>query len=107
MATGERYRDAIHKAVVESRGVDFYTGERLDWTLLGKFDNETAKRERRDYKKTLAMKPTVDHFADRSGTPDFRICAWQTNDAKSDLSHEEFVQLCQRVVAHHARSTGV
>ncbi len=32
----------------------------------------------------------------------FVICAWRTNDAKNDISHTEFVALCQWVVDHHS-----
>jgi hypothetical protein len=27
------------------------------------------------------------------------ICSWRTNDAKSDLTRDEFVELCRKVIA--------
>jgi hypothetical protein len=103
-ATVETYKVAIHEAVVRSDGVDFYTGEQLDWTLLGRYSNAESKANRRRHKETLALLPTVDHVGDGSGAADFVICAWRTNDAKNDLSHDEFVELCRRVVAHYDRA---
>jgi hypothetical protein len=44
--------------------------------------------------------PTVDHEDDGLGEPQFRICGWAVNDAKNDLSLEDFVQLCKKVLAH-------
>jgi hypothetical protein len=104
-AIGESYRLAIHRAIVESAGRDHYTGERLDWTLIGRYDNELSRVGRRSYKASLALLPTVDHVGDGLGPADFKICSWQTNDAKNDLSHGNFIDLCRKVVAHfEARS---
>jgi len=101
-ATEESYKIAIHKAVVMSGGIDAYTGEKLRWDLISKYDNDASRLGRRNYKATLALLPTVDHVDGGLGAADFKICAWRTNDAKSDLSHAEFVDLCRRVVDHHA-----
>ena len=38
-AVREAYRVAIRRAVVESNGLDQYTGERLDWLLISRYDN--------------------------------------------------------------------
>jgi len=57
----------------------------------------------RTYKAGFALLPTVDHVGDGLGEADFKICAWRTNDAKSDLTHDEFVALCRRVVKHFDR----
>jgi hypothetical protein len=97
--TIEEYKIAIHKAVRESGGLDAYTGERLDWTLISQYDNDESKDGRRQYKQRFALLPTVDHIGDGTGAANFAICAWRTNDAKSDLSSEEFLHLCRRVVA--------
>jgi hypothetical protein len=53
------------------------------------------------------MLPTIDHVLMEDGTYDFVVCAWRTNDAKNDLSHEEFVDLCRRVIAHEDKKTVV
>jgi len=99
-ANGERYRLAIHQAVVSCEGNDSYTGESLRWDLISTYTNESSRVGRRRYKATLALLPTVDHVGDGLGPAAFRICAWRTNDAKNDLSLPEFIDLCRRVVAH-------
>jgi len=99
-ATGEAYRMAIYRAVVHSDGRDYYTGEALNWSLVGKYSNAESKARKRVYKATLALLPSIDHVGDGLGEADFKLCAWRTNDAKNDLTHEDFVSLCRRVVAH-------
>jgi len=96
--TNAEYKVAIHQAVQESEGIDAYTGEDLDWTLLSRYDNEESKKRGRDYKRRFALLPSIDHVGDGTGPADFKICAWRTNDAKNDLPYEEFVQLCEKVV---------
>jgi hypothetical protein len=100
-ATTKVYKTEIHGAVLHSGGLDHYTGESLDWSLLGRYSNAEAKARGRRYKATLALLPSVDHVGDGLGEADFKLCAWRTNDSKSDLTHDEFVALCRRVVAHH------
>jgi hypothetical protein len=104
IATNEAYKIAIHRAVIHSVGRDHYTGEHLDWSLVGQYSNAESKAKGRGYKATLALLPSVDHVGDGRGDADFKICAWRTNDAKNDLTHQEFVALCRRVVEHFDRS---
>ena len=94
------YREAIHAAVVISDGKDAYTGESLDWHLISTYRNEDSKKGRHSYKAGFALLPTVDHVASESTEASFKICAWRTNDAKSDLSLESFLELCQRALNH-------
>ena len=98
--TGEDYRVAIHAAVTNHGTHDFYTGEKLDWSLVSRYNNEESKAGRSVYKAGFAMLPTVDHVSRPDGRWDFVICAWRTNDAKNDLGHSEFIGLCRRVIAH-------
>jgi hypothetical protein len=93
----EAYKVAIHKAVCECQGRDAYTGEVLDWDLLGKWDNEQAKQFKREYKKQFALLPTVDHI-DELGVANFKICAWRTNDVKNDLSLNELIKFCKLII---------
>jgi hypothetical protein len=95
-------KSAIHQAVCASGGKDAYTVEELHWGLISKYNNEESKQGRRVYKARFALLPTVDHVGDGIGPADFKICSWRTNDAKSDLSLEEFVALCERVVANRS-----
>lgn len=99
-STGEEYRLAIHRAVLESNGTDFFTGEQLNWSLIGRYRNAESKALRRQYKTGFSLLPTVDHVGDGSGPADFKVCAWRTNEPKSDLSADEFLERCRRVVSH-------
>jgi hypothetical protein len=104
-ATVREYKAAIHSAVVRSDGQDPYTQERLDWSLIGTYTNEEARRGSRKYKARFALLPSVDHVRDGLGPANFMICSWRANDAKSDLSYADFVALCRKVVetADHRR----
>jgi len=97
-ASNEEYKIALHDAVCKSKGFDAYTHEKLDWSLLSKYNNEESKKGSRAYKKKFALLPSVDHVGDGTGTADFEICAWRTNDAKNDLTYDEFVDLCKKVL---------
>jgi len=93
------YRQAIYKAIVEMKENKCpYTGEVLCWNLIGEWENDTAAREGKEYKKKFALLPTVDH-RNAKPEPDFVICSWVANDAKNDLSYDDFVKLCRAVVA--------
>lgn len=102
-ACASEYKRAIHTAVCVSGGRDSYTGEQLDWHLISRYHNEESKQGRREYKAKFALLPTVDHVGDGTGRADFKICAWRTNDAKGDLSLDEFVALCKRVLEANGR----
>ncbi len=95
------YTQEIHRAVAASRGLDFYTGKRLDWSLISTYDNKASQEGGRTYKKGLADLPTVDHLGDGLGDPRFVITSWRVNDAKHDLTLEEFQALCAAVLRHH------
>ena len=94
------YKKAIHAAVLESGRRDAYTGELLNWRLISTYDNAKSKRGRTAYKKSFALLPTVDHAGDAPGDMNFRICSWRTNDSKSDLTLDEFIQLCHNVIRY-------
>jgi len=100
-AIGESYREAIHSAVIKCAGNDAYTGEALDWYLISQYDNVESKENGRYYKRGFALLPTVDHIGDGSGSANFKICGWRTNDAKNDLELQEFLSVCESVLKHH------
>lgn len=102
--TQSLYKEAIHAAVILSEGKDAYTGESLDWTLISKYDNEESKKGRHGYKAGFALLPTVDHVNAGATEASFRICSWRTNDAKHDLSIEDFLSLCKKVLIHAGHS---
>ena len=97
-ATVKEYKEAIHEAVINSQGFDAYTGESLDWELICKYNNKEAQKGGRAYKKLFALLPSVDHVDDGKGPANFKICSWQTNDAKNDLTLEEFIGLCKKII---------
>jgi hypothetical protein len=97
----EAIKRAIHIAVVQSRGLDAYTGHMLDWQLIGTYSNAESAVNGRAYKRRFHGVPSVDHVGDGLGAPDFRICAWRTNDCKSDLTYDEFIEFCRSVLSHH------
>jgi hypothetical protein len=92
------YKDAIHRAVIKCDGRDPYTGEALAWEIIGVWD--TTHDQPDGYKKKFALLPTVDHVC--SDKLEFEICALQTNEAKADLSPEEFVELCKKVTKYQS-----
>lgn len=96
----EDYLIKIHQAVVDSRGLDYLTNEKLDWSLISKYDNDESKKQKGAYKEKFALLPSVDHNKDDAGNLEFRICAWRTNDAKNDLSINDFKKLCRLVLSN-------
>ncbi len=92
------YKVAIYQAVVRSQGRDVYTGKSLRWDLISKYDNDTSKKEGRKYKKDFGDLPTVDHVNEVSGPTDFNICSWRINDAKHDLTLDEFTAVCREIL---------
>ena len=100
-AVGQEYRTRIHEAVDRSRGLDAYTGEQLQWRLISKYNNDESHRLGCRYKRRFALLPTLDHVGEGKHPVDFNICAWRTNDAKSDLKISEFLTLCRTVLVHH------
>lgn len=96
---GEGYRRLIHEAVKAHGTRDYYTGEKLDWSLVSTYCNEASQVGRTAYKAGFAMLPTVDHVMSENGRYDFVICGWRTNDCMSDLKYPEFIEVCRKVIA--------
>ena len=96
------YKQAIHRAVLESGGRDFYTHEELDWSLISKYDNRESQSQGVKYKKQFALLPTVDHADPESKQADFRICGWRTNDCKNDLTMTELREFCETFLGAQA-----
>ena len=95
------YRDAIYKAIAAMEVNKCpYTGDKLEWEKIGTWKNDDAKAEGKDFKKKFALMPTIDH-KNAEPKPDFVICSWIANDAKNDLTQEDFIKLCKSVLIHH------
>lgn len=95
--TVAEYKRAIHKAVINSNGLDDYTGDRLNWKLINSYNNQKSKLNKAKYKKTFNYLPTVDHANPWSKKIDFKICSWILNDVKHDLSIKELKQLVSKI----------
>lgn len=93
--------DAIHQAFCASDGIDPYDGQPMDPQLLGTYDNAESKARGVAYKREFNRLPTVDHV-NAEPKPEFEIVSWQTNDAKGDMSPDEFRDFCRRVAAFTA-----
>ena len=93
----DQYREAIHRAVLKSNGLDCYTGEELEWNRLN-HDKPVGGGQRNH--RIMGRYPSVDHYygTDRL---EYRICAGSVNHAKGALDHQQFVELCRKVVQHH------
>lgn len=103
-ATGLTYTAAIYAAVVATGGRDYFTGKPLDWHLISKWDNAEATRQRGGYKREFWNLPTVDHEDPRNPGSPLRLCSWQVNDVKNDLTIEELLGLTDAIRAHLDRS---
>ena len=91
------YKIAIHKAVLDSGGTDFYTGEELDWALLRPGVYDSKVKYDRDRRREFRLRPAVDHLdAEPTSAPTLVICADRTNRCKSDLTVAEMRVFCRR-----------
>ena len=91
------YRLAIHRAVEQSKGRDFYTGEDLEWYLLN--NQKPATPGRRGHLQRSRY-PSVDHYHGPN-RPTYKIYGGIVNHAKGALDHQQFVRLCRKVAKHH------
>jgi putative endonuclease len=103
------YKEQIHKAIWENGEKDPYTGDTLDWTLVGKWDSRKnkapAKLSAGRFSKAFYLLPVVDHIDPNAPQLAFEICSWIVNECKSDLNPADFVALCARVTSHRLKST--
>ncbi len=70
---------------------------------IGSFKDNKKAKEIQGYKRKFKNLPTLEHVyrEDVSITLEFVICGWAVNDAKNDLSIDEFIELCKEVVEYH------
>lgn len=98
----DEYFTAVFEALKNCAGIDYYTGDELNWkiTLADKqAGTEPEKKEAASTEKRQE-RVTFDHINGRNLTKlKFVVCAGKTNDAKNDLTQDEFVKLCRAVVA--------
>lgn len=94
------YMAAILSAIEDCGGCDHYTGEPLDWRLIGQWRNIEAAERRGEYRREFWNLPSVDHDFTDPNNPVFHICSWRMNDSKSDQTIEEFLALADAVQRH-------
>ncbi len=90
------YNQKVHQAVLDGGEFDPFTGEKLNWGLVSKERNMETESYTNDYLNTYALYPVVDHTNPEEF--EFEICSLISNECKSSLTPDEFVDFCQRVV---------
>jgi hypothetical protein len=103
-ATGSQYKALIHQAVVNNGPLDPFTGQTLRWRLLGAWDDSFTKNPGKALVKKFSLLPTIDHIDPCENAPAFEICSWLVNRCKADLTPEEFVAQCRRIVEFRNRT---
>jgi len=98
--TVKSYMRLIHEAVTASNGRDYYTGQPLDWNLIGTYSNTESKQGRHAYKRKFDRMPSVDHEEAGAVSATFRICGWSTNDSKHAMSTTEFLDLARALLEY-------
>jgi hypothetical protein len=106
----KKYRDEIHGAVMENGITDPFSGDKLKWDLILKWDDSKDKGHQNFVKKFYLL-PTADHKDPYGKDLDFEICSWLINSCKNDQTPEEFIKMCADIVKHRrsksaANSTG-
>ena len=94
--------DAIDAAFHRCDGTDPYDGMPLDCALLGTDDIAASQVGGATDKREFSRLPTVVHI-NAGPVAEFEIVSRQTNDAKGDMTPEEFIGYCQAVVAKTSR----
>ena len=106
-ADAAAYLLAFDAAVRASMGRCAYTGDWMRWELLMTFDTRAAARGGIPYMRQYDQMPTIDHVdVTLPGPPEFVICTWATNRAKSHMSPAAFRRLCERVHTHSVARSG-
>jgi hypothetical protein len=89
------YKKLIHAAVIAAGLIDPYTGETMNYALIGTWD--TSHDQPDDYNRQFYLLPTVDHVDPYADVMELEICSRRINMCKSGLTPDEFVGVCMRV----------
>jgi hypothetical protein len=98
-SSARQYKALIHKAILDNGLFDPFTGELLRWELLDTWDDSSDKNPGRDVIEKFSLLPTVDHIDPGGTTPGFEICSWLVNRCKCDMTPDEFISLCKKIIA--------
>jgi hypothetical protein len=104
-ATCRVYKLLIHHAVLECGLCCPYTGEKLRWDLLSAWDDASAKNPDQALVKKFSGLPTVDHIDPYGNAPAFEICSWLVNRCKSEMTPEEFIAQCRKIIAFRRKAS--
>jgi hypothetical protein len=88
------YKQKIHQAVLEGGEFDPYTDEKINWGLISK---EKTLKMANFFDNGYAMHPAVDHTDPEEF--EFEICTWISNESKSCMTSDQFVDFCRKVVS--------
>ena len=88
------YKQKIHQAVLDGGEFDPYTGEKINWGLISK---EKTLKKGNFIDSGYAMRPAVDHINPEEFG--FEICTWISNESKSCMTSDQFVDFCRKVVS--------
>ena len=90
------YKQKIHQAVLDGGEFDPYTDEKINWGLISK---EKTLKMVNFIDSGYAMHPAVDHINPEEFG--FEICSWISNESKSCMTSDQFVDFCRKVTRFH------
>lgn len=93
------YGDAIHEAMIAGNGIDPFTGDRLRFELIDKYDPVKARGDI-IYEKSFDLIPTVDHIDPEADVLALEICSQRMNLCKSEQNPAEFLEMCRKIVEY-------
>jgi hypothetical protein len=91
------YKKLIHEAVFRAGLCDPYTGETMNYSLIGTWDSTKGKDWPDGLIRNYYLMPTVDHIDPFADTLELEICSWRINECKSGLTSQEFIDVCGKV----------
>jgi hypothetical protein len=93
------YKMAIHQAICANGPLDPFTGEEMAWNLVGVLDPDKAREDKNIFMKKYGLLPSIDHTNPAAIELDFEVCSLLVNACKNNLTADEFVGMCKKVVA--------
>lgn len=96
-----QYKEQIYQSVNETGLIDPYTGDIMQYELIGKWDSNAAKNGGLAYSKQFALLPTADHIDPQGDKLELEICSWRVNMMKADFNPTDFISFCSKVVTNN------
>jgi hypothetical protein len=98
--SGALYKAEIHAAVIATGLLDPYTGETMDYKLIGTWDTSVDQPE--GYSRQFRLMPSVDHVDPWATELHMEICSLRINRCKGSLTPDEFVEVCRKVKGYRS-----